>query len=128
MSAITGTLRPRLPAFGRELLDLRRKGLVPNPPEVFVSVDSWDWAKNRTRVVVASDAEPADLDFSFVAGIDVWLGWWPDKTPIERRNATVRAILACLPLRVIMIAHEDTPRFVWIKSVQLGIELAEFTE
>jgi hypothetical protein len=47
-------------------------------------------------------------------------------TPIARCDATIRTILACLPERVIMIAHEDTPRFVWIKSKGVGVEVAEF--
>lgn len=126
MNARAPAPRQRLPAFGRELLELRRRGLVPDPPEVFVSLDSWKWAPRRTRVVVAPDVESVELDFSFVAGLDVWMGWWPGTTVITRRDTTIRAILAALPQRLIVVAYEDPVCFIWIKSTQVGIELAEF--
>jgi hypothetical protein len=68
------TRQRRLPAFGKDLLELRQKGLVLDPPEVFVSLDSWKWALSRARVVVSKDADPVELELCFVAGIAVWLG------------------------------------------------------
>jgi hypothetical protein len=118
--------RQKLPAFGRELTELRRRGLVPNPPEVRVAIDSWEWARGRTRVVIAPDADPSTLDFSFVAGLDVLVGWWPAITARERRDAAIRSILRGLPRRLLVLQYGQEPAILWVKSQSVGIELAEF--
>lgn len=119
--------RPRLPAFGREILDLRRRGLVP-AGRVVVALDTWDYGKNRARVVVAQDADPAALDFSFLAGLDVELVWLPLSTPRPRCDALIGAVLAHRPERLLMwiVGGEQPTELVWIKSKLVGVERAEY--
>jgi hypothetical protein len=125
--AALAAIRPlRLPAYGRELLELRRRGLVPDPPEVRVSIDLWDWAKTRTRVVISPDSDPANLDFSFLSGLDVIVGWFPRITTLERRDAAIRSILRALPQRLLLFGYGTAATVTWIKSVGLGVELEEF--
>lgn len=127
--------RLKLPAYARPLLELRRKGLVPVeqisglPPitaEISVSLDNWNWRKDRVRVVVAPDMDPAELDFRFVAGLSTLLAWWPDKTPWERCDATIRSILRGGPTRLVMVRSGEKPGFVIIKHSEQGIALPEF--
>jgi hypothetical protein len=117
--------RARLPAFGRKLLALRRQGLVP-ACRVVVALDKWKHGRSYARVVVPEDTEPNELDFSFLAGLDVELVWSPYLTTVERRNAAIRAILKPSPERLIMWVLGTETRQVWIKSKAVGIELAEF--
>lgn len=118
-------MRAKLPAYGRKILELRRKGLVPKG-RVIVSLDSWDYGKRYARVVVPPDVDPAALDFSFLAGLDVEIVWSPYLTTVERRNAAIRAILQRSPERLLMWVIGTVTRLVWIKSKDVGIELAEF--
>lgn len=134
--------QPRLPAYARPLLELRRKGLVPAqsypgcrtvPAEINVSLDSWEWRQHKdyVRVVVTPDMDPAELDFSFLAGLSTLLAWWPVKTPKERCDATIRAILRGNPLRLVLVSDElGLPARIQpitiIKSTDVGICLAEY--
>ena len=115
----------RLPAYGRELLDIRQRGMRPESI-IIVAIDSWDYGKAFARVVLPQDL-PADVvNFVFVAGLDVAVVWLPKVTEIARRDAVVRQILKFSPrsLRVIEIACPVG--WLWIKSVAHGIELPEF--
>lgn len=115
----------RLPAFGREILELRRKGLVPQGG-VIVAIDTWNYGTHRARVVIAPDVDPGALDYSFLAALDVELVWLPKVTSAARRDVTIRAILRCNPKRLLMWAIGADPEVVWIKSVLVGIERAEY--
>lgn len=120
------TTQKRLPPFGRELLELRRKGLVPQG-RVVVALDTWNYGKRYARVVVTPELEPGDLDFHFLAGLDlVELVWLPTKTSKDRRDATIRAILAANPQRMVMHVIGDPAELVWIKSKLVGVERAEY--
>lgn len=57
---IGNALHLRLPAFGRELLDLRRRGLVPGRT-VVVSLDSWKWGRGYPQLVVTDDLDDKDI-------------------------------------------------------------------
>lgn len=124
------TLRPRLPAFGAELLALRRRGQVPAPHlwwgHAIVCLDSWDWAKDRTRVVVPSDADPATLDFSMLGGLAVTVAYRPHVTSVARRDALltnlVRSVVAWL-----FVFDMDAPRNgFFVKSHAVGLERTEY--
>jgi hypothetical protein len=118
--------RSRLPAFGRALVELRRRGLVPNPPQIYVAIDWWKWRRGRLQVVVTPDSDPAELDFAFLAGLDVIVGWRPELTSRERRDSAIRAILRGVPQRLLLFVYGEGPAHVWIKSVGSGIEPSEF--
>jgi hypothetical protein len=116
----------KLPAYGRELLALRRRGLVPTQYTVIV-IDDWKLASAFPRVVVAEDADPRLLDFSMLADLDVTIVWRPTRTAIERRNAVVAEALAIAPasLRVFDLDNVDV---LWVKSRARGIECPEYLQ
>jgi hypothetical protein len=121
-----GRSHGRLPPYGREILDLRERGLIP-VGRMFVALDTWSHGKSYARVVVTPDLDPSELDFTFLAGLDVELVWLPEVTSVERRDAAIRAILRCLPERLMLwTAGGDVPRLTWIKSNAVGVELQEF--
>ena len=120
----------RLPPFGRELLSLRERGLVPAPHRWFghvvVCLDAWDLAQNFTRVVVPTDCDPAALNFSFVAGLDVVMAYAPSKTLIARRDATIAQLLKFLPVSL-RVVDMDAPNLgFWVKSRKHGLERVEY--
>jgi len=122
--------RKPLPAYGRELLELRRQGLVPERgfcnAHVIVCLDCWDIARNRCRLVVARDADPLSLDFMAVAGLDVLVAVNSTMSDQARRDATVRAILTGNPASLYELDARAPHQGRFIKSRALGIELQEF--
>lgn len=117
----------RLPAYGRGLLETRRRGLVPPGPYIFVCLDGWNWFKGFSRVVVPPDLDPRNTDFRFVAGLDVVLRYDPEITMPERVDATVLELLPCLPtsLRTLVVG-DPVCEFAYVKSRALGIELEKY--
>jgi hypothetical protein len=92
---MTTTAR-RLPAYARELVAKRRRGLAP-VRDLCITTDwrlgkTWPW-----RVVVAADDDPATLDFSVVAGLSCLLLGHDQ----ERMDAVARAVIECGPRRLI---------------------------
>lgn len=124
MSAAPGHTQPRLPAFGRELLELRRQGLRPEGLLV-VALDTWEFGKAYARAVIAKDVEPANTNFAFVADLDVALIWLPTLTPIARRDAAIRRILFFNPASLRVIVMADPVGWIWVKSHARGLEMPE---
>lgn len=125
MRAATRTQAKRLPAFGREILELRRRGLRPQG-RVILSLDSWHYGEGRARAVITADVDPAALDYSFLAGLDVEIVWLPKVTSAERRDATIRTVLRYAPQRLLVWILGDQPGVMWIKSKEVGIERSEY--
>ena len=105
MTVRSPRLRTRkLPAYGRDLLDLRRRGLVPNPKLVIINV-GWNATKAHGAhvmgygVVVPDDEEPEALDFCGLAGLPV-LVVARGTEPIERIKAVVAQVIRFAPLSV----------------------------
>ena len=79
VSRVAPLRKLRLPAFGRALLDLRRRGRVPDPPEVFVELDSWKCrfvhsltARARHgKTAVTTNLIVADTSFALFGGDSV---------------------------------------------------------
>jgi hypothetical protein len=119
-----------LPAFGRELLDIRVRGLVPARSwcnaHVLIVVDNWSIARNRWRLVVAPEADPERLDFSGCAGLDCIIIHDSRSTEPARLDAAIRSVLRGLPssLATFNVVAPHVARL--IKSRAVGIELAEF--
>ncbi len=59
----------RLPAYGRQLMIMRRAGRMPIRM-VIVTFD-WKLAQVYPRIVIANEAIPAELDFSYLSGLPV---------------------------------------------------------
>jgi hypothetical protein len=118
--------RLRLPPYGRELMQMREAGLVPADGMCVVSLDSWQYGKGRSRVVITADLDPEQINFAFVAGIDATIIHDPCITSTDRRNACIRALLRFNPTRLLVCTLGDVTRLQWIKSKAVGVELAEF--
>jgi hypothetical protein len=116
----------RLPAFGRELLQIRQRGLAPDCPLIAVCLDGWTWGKAYARCVIPPDLDPLHADLRFVAGLDTVLILSPSVTTIERRDATIRQLLACLPASLRSLEIADPILWTWIKSRKHGLELMEY--
>jgi len=120
----------RLPAFGRELLDIRVRGLVPARAwcnaHILIILDNWNIARNRWRLVVAPDVDPEGLDFSPCAGLDVILIYDSRHAEPVRLKAAVRGILQGLPASLATFDVYQPHAMRLIKSRAVGIELAEF--
>lgn len=93
--------RRKLPAFGREIRTMLAAGKTPRSPAgtVTVAVDTWTLCQRWPRIVVDRHDDPANLDFTFLAGRDVLLVWrhGSDFDRIvavsrELRNAGVRLV------------------------------------
>lgn len=59
----------RLPAYGRQLMIMRRADRMPIRM-VIVTFD-WKLARVYPRIVIANEAIPAELDFSYLSGLPV---------------------------------------------------------
>lgn len=115
----------RLPAYGRDLLELRRRGLRPESI-VIVAIDSWAYGMAYARVVVSKELAPAEINFAFVAALDVAIVWLPDITTTERRDAVARQVLKFDPVSLRVIEIADPVRWLWIKSRAQGVEMPEY--
>lgn len=65
----THTYSKRFPAFGKQLSAMRRAGKTP-AKIIYVTFD-WGLAKAYPRIVLTDDAIPANLNFSYLAGLPV---------------------------------------------------------
>lgn len=123
--------RLRLPPFGKELMEVRRRGRVPAPgwcrSHVIVVLDDWHIASSRFRLVIPSSDAPENFDFSAIAGLSVIVVYDSKRTERERLNAAIRALLRYLPdqLTAFDVARPHAPLIV--KSKVVGIELADFS-
>jgi len=92
----------RLPAFGRELLELRRRGLVPKRHlflgHVRVLLDNWRWGRvydgRMPKLIVPEDSDPRELSFAMLAGLDVTAVWSLRYSTSERFGILRDALLA----------------------------------
>lgn len=64
----------RFPAFGKQMLEARRCGLQPRQQMVLVTFD-WNLAKAFPRIVIDRISDFDKLDFSYLAGLDVIIGF-----------------------------------------------------
>lgn len=103
-------LRPRrLPAFGKPILALRKRQLVPFHV-VYVCVDCWDWKyADRPRVVIARKDEPYEIDFTILAGLYLIIVWSPFFTRFERVDSIIRECMKVRPafLHVMNMTHDN---------------------
>lgn len=125
MSQSATCSRPPLPAYGRELLYLRHQGLVP-AGGLTIALDNWSLGRWGYRLVIAPDSDPAVLDFTGAAGLDVLLAVDSRLSDIERRNAAIRAILRVNPAILIELDVNRPCSTRFVKTRTRGVELVEF--
>lgn len=115
----------RLPPYGRDIAEARRKGLVPARHEVVVLLDRWrgfGWAE---RVVVPPGEPVESFEFWFLGGIDALVAWDSTVTAIARLNDLARVILRTNPRRCIAIdlAPDRRTPAVFFKTAANGVEI-----
>ncbi|PTR16972.1 hypothetical protein C8R31_101125 [Nitrosospira sp. Nsp2] len=59
----------RLPPYGKQFMSIRESGKVPSKT-VMVSFD-WDLAQAYPRIIIPAGANPAEIEFKFLAGLPV---------------------------------------------------------
>jgi hypothetical protein len=117
--------RKRLPPFGRELLNIRMRGLVP-ATMIVVGLDTWNYGMAYARCVIPANSEPVDFNFDFVAGLDTVVIREPSLTTPERRDSALRELLACNPASLRCIELSDPIEWLWVKSRKNGLEKPEY--
>lgn len=119
----------RLPAYAREIAVARKAGMVPASGEVIVALDVWRWGKQPggaiARCLVPEDRNIEELDFWFLAGLDVLVAWSSAVSAGNRVMALAKALLAIEPGRLLLLdmAAESSRACQWIKSSDRGIEV-----
>jgi hypothetical protein len=121
----------RLPPYGRELLDLRRRGLVPVRHawfgHILIVIDDWKMAAALpdNRMIVPKELDPAGVNFTMCAGLDIVIVWSCRLTTLARRDKTIQAVMRCKPVSL-RIVDMDAPReSFWILSHKYGLERPE---
>lgn len=117
-----------IPAYSKELAAARRAGKVPARYEVIVALDVWAWGKPQgamARCLVGPDRVIDEIDFGFLAGLDVLVAWSSAVTAGSRMMELARALLAIQPRRLLLLdMNPDTAHPVqWLKSVSHGVEI-----
>lgn len=123
--------RRRLPAYARELAELRQQGMRPKSNTVIVRLDCWP-AGDRPlsvrwpQVVCPPHALPASLDFCFLADLEVVVAYWRSKSEPSRLKSLLRCILTADPRILIVLDMEaaDGTRAWFVKSMSNGLEVS----
>jgi len=78
----------RFPAFGKQLMSLRRTGKIP--ARMVMVVFNWKLARTYPRLVIPNDIVPEELDFSYLAGLPVQIVYCDEDA--HKVDAVVQAI------------------------------------
>jgi hypothetical protein len=97
--------RKRLPAFARELADIRRRGLTLKHPLVSVRLHGLSRSTIGYGVCLPDDLDAHECDWSFLRNLDVIIIRRGDSA--DRVMATVRAIESAQPRRLIVLDMLD---------------------
>ena len=117
----------RLPAYARQIVELRRQGHVPAQMMLTIRLDSWPPEERPAcvavpQIVCPPDADPEDLDFGFVEGLDVQTAFWPSISDQDRLRCLLRQVLACSPRRL-WVLNMEQHRLRMVKSLERGVEV-----
>jgi hypothetical protein len=96
-------LRKQLPAYGIALLRIRKRGQVPGTP-LIVTCGRYCWrlGKRYWRICIPDDQDPAELDFSAVAGLSICIVHGGD-VDAGRVKAIIAAILPMRPASLLVL-------------------------
>jgi hypothetical protein len=87
----------RHPAYGKQFIEARKRGLIPMQRMVYI-VFSWGLAKAFPRLVVDPVADFGCMDFSYLAGLDVIIGFRQVEEALV--DPLAAAILKAIPRRL----------------------------
>ena len=101
----------RFPAFGKQLLQLRLAGKIPEK-SVDVVFD-WNLGRNKCflRIVLADEVPPSELELRYLAGLDVRIAY--QEKDASRVPDLVQAVLAANPRSVLALAIHLEKFFVF---------------
>ncbi|HLX30770.1 MAG TPA: hypothetical protein VKV24_20020 [Casimicrobiaceae bacterium] len=90
-------MRRPLPPYGREILEMLRRGLRPAIPDgtIVVSLD-WNLGTAWGRIVLPKDHDPRGYYLDFLAGLDVLIVYRRGH-PAEHVAAAIEAVNAARP-------------------------------
>ena len=83
----------KLPAYGKAFMEMRKAGKVPSN-SVVIAFD-WDVGKLFPRIVIADDTPPKEMDFRFLAGLEVIIAYGDHHA--ERIRELAEAVLVNKP-------------------------------
>lgn len=92
----------RFPPYGKQLDEIRRKGLIP-ARRVIVSTD-WKLGAAYPRVVIPSDAQIENLNFTYLSGLSAQIVHHADEAELVRN--LIEQILKVKP-KVLMLFNFD---------------------
>lgn len=102
---MNAAIRKRLPAYGRELIRMRKEGLAPDQRGVFITDDWRRWHDYGWRAVIQADAQLGLLNFSFVAGLEVIV-----MSKTAERAEQIGAAVACFNPRRLVAVSTHPPK------------------
>lgn len=97
LKGLSSSHHKRFPAYGRQILEARLRGLVPRQQMIYIVFD-WNFARASCRVVVDPDDDFDRLDWRFVAGLDAII--IRHHEPFDIIADLARTILKCNPRRL----------------------------
>jgi hypothetical protein len=108
---IAQSMKRRLPAFARALVEKRRQGLAPQR-DLLISCDwglgkAWSW-----RIVVTDDDDPEELDFAIVAGLSCLLvgrNW-------DRLDRVAAAVSVYRPFRLVGVNYDALRTRIYVAA------------
>ncbi|GKS70223.1 hypothetical protein W03_22270 [Nitrosomonas sp. PY1] len=92
----------RYPPYGKQLDELRRKGLVPNQ-RIMVTTD-WGLGKIFPRIVIPNDVAIENLNFNYLAGLGVQIIHHDSEADLVR--ALIDEILKVKPRCLVLFNYD----------------------
>lgn len=102
----------KFPAYGKRLMLDRLQGKIPKN-SVVVSFD-WKIGAFFPRVVIQKNVNPADLEYRYLAGLDVMLPYHTQDA--ERAEIALKTILEANP-RSLLAFQLDTQQNIVVKNM-----------
>ena len=108
----------RFPAYGKQLMEMRMAGKVPDNSVVV----AFDWSIGRVfpRIVIADPVPFVDMELRFLAGLDVIIAYHDKDASLVHELA--QAILAVNP-RILQAFAIDIPQTVILKHSNDGVTI-----
>jgi len=83
----------RFPAFGRQIDEIRKRGLIPNR-RVIICFD-WEIGKAFPRIVITKECPPERVEFKYLSGLHCQIVFYDRDIPYL--NGLIREVLKIKP-------------------------------